>query len=80
MPVPSLMILLSASGRAARLALGLSFLIAAFGGVALAGGGPDGGGGAPEIDAGSAISAALTLLSGGILLITDRIRRRKSSR
>ena len=79
MPVPSLMILLSASGRAARLALGLSFLIAAFGGVALAGGGPDGGGGAPEIDAGSAMSA-LTLLSGGILLITDRIRRRKSSR
>jgi hypothetical protein len=73
------MILLSASGRAARLALGLSFLIAAFGGAALAGGGPGGGGGAPEIDAGSAMSA-LTLLSGGILLITDRIRRRKSSR
>ena len=39
---------------------------------------PGGGGGAPEIDAGSAMSA-LTVMTGGILLITDRIRRRRSS-
>jgi hypothetical protein len=79
MLVHRLTILLSASGRAARVALGMAWFVAAVGGVALAGPGPGGVGGAPEIDAGSAMSA-LTLLSGGILLITDRIRRRKSSR
>jgi hypothetical protein len=35
--------------------------------------------GVPEIDAGSAMSA-LTVLSGGLLLITDRIRKGRSSR
>jgi hypothetical protein len=33
-----------------------------------------GGGGVPEIDAGSMISA-LTLLAGGVLMITDKLRR-----
>jgi hypothetical protein len=32
----------------------------------------------PEIDAGSA-AAALTMLSGGLLLITDRFRKSRSS-
>jgi len=33
----------------------------------------------PEIDAGSA-AAALTMLSGGLLLITDRFRKSRASR
>jgi hypothetical protein len=57
----------------------VALIAAAQGGVALAGGPGGWGGGAPEIDAGSAMSA-LTLLTGGILLITDRIRRRGPGR
>src|SRR5262249_42405652 len=68
----------SSSVWAARAALGMALVIVSVGGVALAHGGGVCGGGAPEIDPGSAMSA-LTLLTGGILLITDRIRRRKSS-
>ena len=79
MPDSQWTVFLSTSGRAARVTLGIALSLVAVGGVALAGGGGGGGGGAPEIDAGSAMSA-LTLLSGGILLITDRIRRRKPSR
>jgi hypothetical protein len=37
-------------------------------------GGSGGAGAAPEIDAGSMISA-LTLLTGGVLLITDKFRK-----
>jgi hypothetical protein len=39
------------------------------------GGGGGGGGGAPEIDP-SSMAAALTLLSGGVLVLTDRFRKK----
>ena len=62
--------------RGARRACGAGLFVAALAGVARANGG---GGGVPEIDAGSA-SSALTLLTGGVLLITDRVRKGRSSR
>jgi hypothetical protein len=57
--------------------LGFGVMLLAFPVIALAGSG--GGGGVPEIDAGSALSA-LAVLSGGLLLVTDRFRKRGSSR
>jgi hypothetical protein len=59
--------------------IGFGVMLLAFTGVALAGGGGSGGGGVPEIDAGSALSA-LAVLGGGLLLVTDRLRKRRSSR
>jgi hypothetical protein len=58
---------------AAQKAAGFALIVSAFAGPAVAGGG--GHGGVPEIDPGSAISA-LTVLGGGLLLVTDRFRRR----
>lgn len=52
---------------------GLCLVLAAGAGIAQAGGPPAGG--APEIDPGS-MKAALMLLSGGVLLVADRFRRR----
>jgi len=66
-----------------RRRLWISFLLlAAFTGRAMAGGGTDGDGGSgsygvPEIDPTSAVSA-LAVLTGGILLAVDRIRKRRS--
>jgi hypothetical protein len=59
--------------RAARQSLGLGLVVMACAGTALAGGGPPPD--APEIDAGGLVSA-LSLLTGGVLLLTDRFRRR----
>jgi hypothetical protein len=57
-----------------------SLVVVTVGNAAVAGtgggGGGGGGGGAPEIDPGSAFSA-LTLLTGGLLLLSDRIRGKK---
>jgi len=58
--------------------LGAGLLVFVLAGTAWARGGPSGGG-VPEIDGGSAMSA-VTLLAGGILWMTDRIRRNRSSR
>jgi hypothetical protein len=65
------------SAVAVRLAcrtLGLFLAVSAVAGTAFA----DPSHCAPEIDPGSAASA-LTLLTGGVLLLTDRLRRRRSS-
>jgi len=53
----------------------LLLVLTAVAGVAFAGDPIDGAHGVPEIDAGS-LASALTLLSGGVLLLTDRLRRR----
>lgn len=58
-------------GRLARKACGLAILLSGLGSLAWAAA-P---GSAPEIDPGS-IAGALTLLSGGVLLLTDRRRRK----
>lgn len=64
---------------AARIACGLAILATLTQGVAIAGsGGNCGGGGVPEIDANSALSA-MAILTGGILIVSDRIRKRLSS-
>jgi hypothetical protein len=56
---------------------GLALVVAATAGLAHAqsasGGSSGGASGVPEIDAGSMISA-LTLLTGGVLMITDKFR------
>ena len=65
--------LASSAWRAARIACGLTLVLVACTGVAQASGGSFDS--APEIDPGS-IKAALMLLSGGVLLVTDRFRRR----
>jgi hypothetical protein len=68
---------LRSSLRVASIAFGLGLALSMSAGVARAGGG--GSHGVPEVDPASALSA-LTLLTGGFLLITDRIRRARSSR
>lgn len=45
------------------------------GGGGMGGGGGGGGGGVPEIDP-SSIAQALTFLTGSVLLLTDKIRRK----
>jgi hypothetical protein len=55
----------------ARKACGLALVLAAISGVALAKYNKDA---APEIDPGS-MAGALTLLGGGLLMLTDRFRR-----
>jgi hypothetical protein len=57
--------------RLSRQAVGLGLVLAALGGVARAGNVVA----TPEIDAGSLLSG-LTLLSGGILILTNRSRRK----
>lgn len=52
-----------------RLALGLGLMVASFGGVAY---GPPA---TPEIDGGS-MASALALLSGAVLVVTNRVRRK----
>jgi hypothetical protein len=69
---------LRSSLRVASIAFGLGLALSMSAGVARAGGG-GGSHGVPEVDPASALSA-LTLLTGGFLLITDRIRRARSSR
>ncbi len=56
-----------------RPALGMALIVLGSATPAYAGGGC--GCGVPEIDPGS-VSGALALLSGGILMITDRLRRK----
>ena len=58
---------LAASGR---MALGIGLMAVALGGPAFAGAPVT-----PEIDAGS-MSAALTLLAGAVLVVTNRVRRK----
>ena len=57
---------------------GLALVVAATAGLAHAqsasGGSSGGSGGVPEIDASSMISA-LTLLTGGVLMVTDKFRK-----
>jgi hypothetical protein len=55
-----------------RKALGLGLMIAAFGGPAFAG---EPAPAVPEIDAGSMVSA-VALLSGAVLVVTNRVRRK----
>jgi hypothetical protein len=59
---------------ALRRSCGLFLILAACAGVSLAQG-MSGGCHAPEIDAGS-LASGLTLLTGGVLLLTDRLRRK----
>ena len=56
---------------AARVALGLGLVLVAFNGTAFAGVTRA----VPELDAGSMLSA-LTVLAGGILIATNRVRRK----
>ncbi len=63
-PVSALLILV-------RRALGVALVVAACATSAQAGGSLP----APEIDPGS-LASALTLLTGGFLLVTDRLRRK----
>lgn len=58
--------------RVARTAAGLALVLAAIAGTATAGASPPS---VPEIDAGSILSA-VTLLSGGVMILTDRCRAR----
>ena len=62
--------LVSSAWRAGRWACGLALVLTATSGVAQATSI-----GVPEIDPGS-LKAALMLLGGGVLLVTDRFRRR----
>jgi hypothetical protein len=57
--------------RGAWTAAALTLVLSALGGTALAGAGPPS---VPEIDPGSVLSA-VTLLSGGLMVLTDRRRR-----
>jgi hypothetical protein len=68
-----LIALASSAWRAGRCVCGLALVTAACSGVAQAT--PPSLNSAPEIDPGS-IKAALMLLGGGVLLVTDRFRRR----
>jgi hypothetical protein len=64
------------AGKSIKVA-GFGLVLAATAGFAhaqSASGGSSGGAGVPEIDAGSMISA-LTLLTGGVLMITDKFRK-----
>jgi hypothetical protein len=71
MIVPSLSRRCRLVARAACAVGGLALVVAATPSVALASQA------APEIDAGAA-SSALAVLSGGVLLLTDRLLRRKA--
>ncbi|MEO6811634.1 MAG: hypothetical protein ABI353_21180 [Isosphaeraceae bacterium] len=62
--------------RTFRAACGALFMLAALAAPALAGGTDPPGYGVPEIDPGSMLSA-MTLMAGGVLMVTDRCRRRK---
>lgn len=68
-----LIALASPAWRAGRWVCGLALVLGASSGVAQAIG--PGVGSTPEIDPGS-MKAALMLLGGGVLLVTDRFRRR----
>lgn len=61
------------TGKTVRM-LGLALVMGASASLAHAQTASTSGGAAPEIDAGSMISA-LTLLTGGVLMITDKFRR-----
>jgi hypothetical protein len=61
----------AAAWRLSRQTVGFGLILAALGGVALAGTPVP----SPEIDASSLLSG-LTLLSGGILILTNRARRK----
>ena len=61
----------SVAFRAARQVAGLALVLAAAAGVAHAGGPLP----SPEINAGAAVSA-LAFLAGGLLILTDRCRRK----
>lgn len=65
--------ILRALGSGVTRAVALLLLIAAASSSALAGGPLPA---APEIDPGS-MGGALTLLTGGVLMLTDRVRRRR---
>jgi hypothetical protein len=54
-----------------RMAFGIGLLVVALGGPAFAGIPPS----TPEIDAGSMVSA-LALVSGAVLVVTNRVRRK----
>lgn len=56
-----------------RRTLGLALVLTATAGLAVAGGSSSGGG-VPELDPTSLASAA-ALLAGGLLMLTDRVRR-----
>jgi hypothetical protein len=71
MPVQRIVTLCRLALRGAARTCGLALIVAGTASAALAGGPP----GSPEIDPGSAVSA-LAVLSGGILLLTDRLRRK----
>ena len=61
------------AGKSVKVA-GFGLVLAATAGLAHAQSASPRGGGVPEIDAGSMISA-LTLLTGGVLMITDKFRK-----
>ena len=61
------------AGKSVKI-LGLGLVLASTAGLAHAQSASTSGGAAPEIDAGSMISA-LTLLTGGVLMITDKFRK-----
>lgn len=65
---------LSWFARAASMALGLAMMLSAVAAPAQAGGGLPTPPGAPEIDPGS-MGSALTLLIGGMLLLTGKSRK-----
>jgi hypothetical protein len=62
----------SASFRALRLTCGLALVLGVCASTAFAGGPPLP---VPEIDPGS-IAGALTVLTGGMLMLTDRLRKK----
>lgn len=63
--------------RHALLAAAVAALLVGWSGVALATGGTGGGDDVPEISLG-AVTGAMTLLSGGLLLARESLRSRKS--
>lgn len=76
----------SKSWSAARKSAGMLLILAVCSGVAYAGGGSSSGGhggsssggsggGVPEIDP-TAVASSVTMLIGGVLMLTDRIRRK----
>lgn len=65
---------MSSLNRLIRCTFGAGLALAAFSGIALAYG-PLPSNHVPEIDAGTALSA-MTLFSGGILMLTDRHRKK----
>jgi uncharacterized caspase-like protein len=57
-------------GRSVRVALAVGLMVLGLSGLAVAGPHPT-----PEIDAGS-MAAAVTLLGGAVLVVTNRVRRK----